>query len=69
MWKPNAVRSSNHQVMTAVSSARKKPRCSWVPSTRGKVAFQSTIGAIGSLRPGIWNAVVVSSQARMPLAM
>ena len=60
MAKPVVDRSSSHQTTTAASSDTTNPRCNWVPSRRGKVAFQSTIGEIGSVRPGRWNAVVVS---------
>ena len=59
MAKPMVERSSSHQTAAAASSATTKPRCSWLPASRGKVAFQSTIGEIGSVRPGRWNAVVV----------
>ncbi len=60
MANPVVDRSSSHQTPTAASRASRKPRCNWPPSSRGKVAFQSTIGEIGSVRPGRWKAVVVS---------
>ena len=60
MAKPVVERSSSHHTARAASSAITKPRCSWPPSSRGRVAFQATIGEIGSLRPGRWNSVVVS---------
>lgn len=66
--KPVVERSSSHHTTTAASSATTKPRWSCVPATRGKVAFQSTIGEIGSVRPGRWKAVVVSRYASSPAA-
>ena len=61
MANPVVERSSSHQTAAAASRASANPRCSWLPSSRGNVAFQSTIGEIGSARPGRWNAVVVSA--------
>ena len=57
--KPMVERSRIHQTTTAAISATTKPRWSWLPASRGKVAFQSMIGEIGSVRPGRWNAAVV----------
>ena len=61
MAKPVVERSSSHQTNTAARIATTNPRCSWPPASRGNVAFQSTIGEIGSVRPGRWNTVVVSA--------
>ena len=59
MAKPMVDRSRIHQTAPAASSEITKPRCSWLPSSRGMVAFQSTMGEIGSVRPGRWKTVVV----------
>ena len=58
--KPTVDRSRIHQTATAASRARKNPRWSWLPSSLGMVAVQSTIGEMGSVRPGRWKATVVS---------
>ena len=46
--KPMVERSRIHQTAAAAISATAKPRWSWLPARRGKVAFQSMIGEIGS---------------------